>query len=71
MENSGAQNSDGKIMRRPRVGVVGSGFAGFTCIRELGKRLPPEHAELVLASPTDTRLRRWNPPTTSTIKKSR
>ena len=39
MENSAAQNSDGKTKGWPRVVVVGSGFAGFTCIRELEKRL--------------------------------
>ena len=32
---------------------MGSGFAGFTCARELERRLRPEDAELVLASPTD------------------
>ena len=53
MENNGAQKSDGKTKGRPRVVVVGSGFAGFTCIRELEKRLAPEDAELVLVSPTD------------------
>ena len=53
MESGGAQKSDGKTKGRPRVVVVGSGFAGFTCIRELEKRLTPGDAELVLVSPTD------------------
>ena len=51
MEN-GRTNSGGSSKGRPRV-VVGSGFAGFTCARELERRLRPEDAELVLASPTD------------------
>jgi NADH:ubiquinone reductase (H+-translocating) len=38
---------------RPRVLVVGSGFAGFHALRGLQRRLPPEAAELVLVSPTD------------------
>src|ERR687898_50228 len=56
MENSGAQNSDGKTKRRPRVGVVGSGFAGFTCIRELEKRLAPGDAEWAPISPSECML---------------
>jgi len=38
---------------RPRVLVVGSGFAGFHCLRRLERRLVPADAELVLVSPTD------------------
>jgi hypothetical protein len=53
MENSSAQNSDGKTKRRPRVGVVGSGFAGFTCMRELEKWVAPEDAELAPVSASD------------------
>ena len=52
MEN-GKANSGSNPKGRPRVVVVGSGFAGFTCARELERRLRPEDAELVLASPTD------------------
>ena len=52
MEN-GETNSGSNPKGRPRVVVVGSGFAGFTCARELERRLGPEDAELVLASPTD------------------
>ncbi|HEY4790252.1 MAG TPA: FAD-dependent oxidoreductase, partial [Actinomycetes bacterium] len=33
--------------------VVGSGFAGFHCMRRLEKHLPPEAAELLLASSAD------------------
>jgi NADH dehydrogenase len=36
--------------RRPTVLVVGSGFAGFHCMRRLEKHLPPEAAELLLDS---------------------
>lgn len=52
MEN-GKANSGNNPKGRPRVVVVGSGFAGFTCARELERRLGPEDAELVLVSPTD------------------
>ncbi len=38
---------------RPRVLVVGSGFAGFHALRGLQRRLPTDAAELVLVSPTD------------------
>lgn len=37
--------------RRPRVVVVGTGFAGFHCLRTLQKRLPD--VELVAINPTD------------------
>ena len=39
--------------RRPVVLVVGSGFAGFHCMRRLEKHLPPAAAELLLASSAD------------------
>src|SRR5918999_114599 len=39
--------------RRPTVLVVGSGFAGFHCMRRLEKLLPPDAAELLLASAAD------------------
>ena len=38
---------------RPTVLIVGGGFAGFHCARELERRLPPEAAEIVLVSPAD------------------
>ena len=37
----------------PRVLVVGSGFAGFHCMRRLEKHLPPDAAELLLVSAAD------------------
>ena len=52
LEESG-KNLESRTKGRPRVVVVGSGFAGFTCARELEKRLGPDDAELVLVSPTD------------------
>ena len=52
MEN-GKATSGSNPKGRPRVAIVGSSFAGFTCARELERRLRPEDAELVLASPTD------------------
>lgn len=38
---------------RPTVLVVGSGFAGFHCMRRLEKHLPADAADLVVASSTD------------------
>ncbi|RBY83832.1 NAD(P)/FAD-dependent oxidoreductase [Geodermatophilus sp. TF02-6] len=38
---------------RPRVLVIGAGFAGFHALRRLERRLPAEAAELVLVNPTD------------------
>lgn len=40
-------------MTRPRVLIVGAGFAGFHCARELERLLRPSEAELTLASPVD------------------
>ena len=37
----------------PRILIVGSGFAGFHCARELERRLRPDEAQVTLASPTD------------------
>ena len=44
---------DDTSRRRPRVLVVGAGFAGFHCLRTLESRLPPEAAELVAVNPAD------------------
>jgi NADH dehydrogenase len=38
---------------RPRVLVVGGGFAGFHCMRRLEKHLPPDAADLLLGSSAD------------------
>jgi len=38
---------------RPKVLIVGAGFAGFHCARELERLLRPDEAELTLASPVD------------------
>ena len=46
-------NSGSNPKGMPRIVVVGSGFAGFTCTRELERRLGREDAELMLVSPTD------------------
>ncbi len=40
-------------MARPRVLIVGAGFAGFHCAQELERLLRPDEAELTLASPVD------------------
>ncbi|HEV8426063.1 MAG TPA: NAD(P)/FAD-dependent oxidoreductase [Actinomycetes bacterium] len=47
--------SDGVTMHdeRPRVLVVGSGFAGFHCMRRLEKHLPAGAADLVVVSSAD------------------
>src|SRR3954454_18640618 len=50
MEDSGLSDNGGG---KARVLIVGAGFAGFTCARELEKRLGPDDAELMLVSPTD------------------
>jgi NADH:quinone reductase (non-electrogenic) len=39
--------------RPPTVLVVGGGFAGFHCMRRLEKHLPPDAAELLLATAAD------------------
>ena len=40
-------------MGKPRVLIVGAGFAGFHCARELERLLHPSEARLTLASPGD------------------
>jgi NADH dehydrogenase len=40
-------------MQRPRIVVVGAGFAGLECLRRLERTLRPEEAELVLVAPFD------------------
>lgn len=40
-------------MTRPKVLIIGAGFAGFHCARELERLLRPDEAELTLASPVD------------------
>ena len=43
----------GRAVTGPRVFIVGAGFAGFHCARELERLLRPSEAELTLASPVD------------------
>jgi NADH:ubiquinone reductase (H+-translocating) len=38
---------------RPRVLVIGTGFAGSHCLRTLERRLPADAAELIAVNPTD------------------
>jgi NADH dehydrogenase len=45
--------SVGAKLGRPKVLVVGSGFAGFHLCRHLERRLPANAADIVLASPVD------------------
>lgn len=41
------------VVTRPRVLIVGAGFAGFHCARELERLLRPDEAQVTLASPVD------------------
>src|SRR6478609_3250485 len=43
-------------MPRPRVLVIGAGFAGVECLHRLERMLKPEEAELVVVSPHDYQL---------------
>jgi NADH dehydrogenase len=52
MAGSPAQQGPGNGTPR-RIVVVGAGFAGFHCLRQLERLLPPEAAEIVVVSPTD------------------
>lgn len=38
---------------RPRVVVLGAGFAGYNCLRRLERRLPADVAEIVAVTPAD------------------
>ncbi|MEV6682996.1 FAD-dependent oxidoreductase [Streptomyces erythrochromogenes] len=38
-------------MARPRIVVVGAGFAGVACVRRLERTLSPEEAEILLVTP--------------------
>jgi NADH:ubiquinone reductase (H+-translocating) len=38
---------------KPRIVVVGAGFAGYHCAKTLERRLPVDSAELVMVNPTD------------------
>jgi NADH dehydrogenase len=50
VENNGLSDNGGGSAR---ILIVGAGFAGFACARELEKRLGPDDAEILLVSPTD------------------
>ncbi|MEU9305605.1 NAD(P)/FAD-dependent oxidoreductase [Streptomyces sp. NPDC048269] len=43
-------------MARPRILVVGAGFAGVECIRRLERRLSPAEADIALATPNSYQL---------------
>lgn len=49
---SASRGADGTA-ERPRVLVIGTGFAGFHCLRTLERLLPPDAADLVAVNPTD------------------
>jgi NADH dehydrogenase len=38
---------------RPRVVVLGAGFAGYHCLRRLERRLPADTAEVIAVNPAD------------------
>ncbi len=44
------------IVTRPRILVVGAGFAGVECVRRLERRLAPDEAELMLVTPMSYQL---------------
>ncbi|MCY0941146.1 NAD(P)/FAD-dependent oxidoreductase [Streptomyces antarcticus] len=43
-------------MTRPRILVVGAGFAGVECVRRLERRLTPQEADISLVTPTSYQL---------------
>ncbi|NUU20743.1 MAG: FAD-dependent oxidoreductase [Streptomycetaceae bacterium] len=43
-------------MSRPKIVVVGGGFAGVECLHRLERKLAPAEAELTLVTPTDYQL---------------
>ncbi|MER5603527.1 NAD(P)/FAD-dependent oxidoreductase [Streptomyces sp. NPDC002265] len=43
-------------MTRPRILVVGAGFAGVGCVRRLERRLPPDEADITLVTPQSYQL---------------
>ncbi|MEU8139774.1 NAD(P)/FAD-dependent oxidoreductase [Streptodolium elevatio] len=43
-------------MSRPKIVVVGGGFAGVECLHRLERRLAPPEADLTLVTPTDYQL---------------
>ncbi|MFI1648409.1 NAD(P)/FAD-dependent oxidoreductase [Streptomyces avidinii] len=43
-------------MARPRILVVGAGFAGVECVRRLERRLSPTEAEIALVTPSSFQL---------------
>lgn len=49
----GTTTDQAPTRRRPRVLVLGAGFAGYHCLRELERRLPADAAELVVVNPAD------------------
>ena len=38
-------------MKRPRVLIIGAGFAGFHCARQLERKLEAHEAEVALVTP--------------------
>ncbi|MFD6415431.1 NAD(P)/FAD-dependent oxidoreductase [Streptomyces sp. NPDC060194] len=44
------------IVARPRILVVGAGFAGVECVRRLERKLGPDEAELALVTPSSYQL---------------
>lgn len=51
-EDTTAQDREGThIVARPRILVVGAGFAGVGCVRRLERALAPDEADIVLVTP--------------------
>src|SRR5215470_970881 len=47
------ERSSGAPAARPRIVIIGAGYAGYHCARSLGRRLPAAAADIVIVSPTD------------------
>jgi NADH:ubiquinone reductase (H+-translocating) len=47
------ERSSGPRDARPRIVIIGAGYAGYQCARGLERRLPAAAADIVIVSPTD------------------
>jgi NADH dehydrogenase len=47
------ERSSGPRDARPRIVIIGAGYAGYHCARGLERRLPAAGADIVIVSPTD------------------
>src|SRR5262249_34790009 len=47
------KRSSGPREARPRIVIIGAGYAGYHCARGLERRLPAAAADIAIVSPTD------------------